>query len=101
MKRLAVALLALAILAVPLAVEAQPGKVYRIGYVGTIPPPASMWDALLGGLRERGYVEGRNVVFEAASRRAGPSASPPWLPSWSSSRWTSSSSPAARRPPAL
>jgi hypothetical protein len=42
-------------LAVPLAAAAQPpGKVYRIGYLGTNPPPADWWDALLNGLRERG-----------------------------------------------
>ena len=52
-------------LAVPLAAAAQPpGKVYRIGYLGTDPPPADWWDALLNGLRERGYSEGRNLVFE-------------------------------------
>src|SRR5262245_32486385 len=52
-------------LAVPLAAAAQPpGKVYRIGYLGTNPPPPDWWDALLDGLRERGYSEGRNLVFE-------------------------------------
>ena len=49
----------------PHAGDAQPpGKVYRIGYLGTNPPPAHQWDALLDGLRERGYIEGRNIVFE-------------------------------------
>src|SRR5215813_1241253 len=53
------------LLAMPLAAEAQqPGKVYRIGYLDTTPPPAHVWDALLDGLRERGYSEGRNLVFE-------------------------------------
>ena len=28
------------------------------------PPPADLWEALLDGLRERGYSEGRNIVFE-------------------------------------
>jgi putative ABC transport system substrate-binding protein len=57
--------LALGILGVPLAAEAQPpGKVYRIGYLATIPPPIYLWEALLDGLRERGYSEGRNLVFE-------------------------------------
>lgn len=41
-----------------------PGKVYRIGYLAAIPPPAHLWEALLDGLRERGYIEGRNLVFE-------------------------------------
>jgi hypothetical protein len=53
------------LLAVPLAAPAPlPGQVYRIGYLGTTPPPAHQWEALLDGLRERGYHEGRNVVFE-------------------------------------
>jgi putative ABC transport system substrate-binding protein len=42
----------------------QPGKVYRIGFLSTNPPEAYAWNALLDGLRERGYIEGRNIVFE-------------------------------------
>ena len=58
-------IVALAILVAPLAATAQPpAKVYRIGYLATIPPPAHLWEALLDGLRERGYSEGRNLVFE-------------------------------------
>jgi putative tryptophan/tyrosine transport system substrate-binding protein len=57
--------LLLSLLAVPLAAAAQPpGKVYRIGYLAPTPPPARVWEALLDGLRERGYHEGRNLVFE-------------------------------------
>jgi putative tryptophan/tyrosine transport system substrate-binding protein len=57
--------LALSVLGAPLAAEAQPrGQVYRIGYLGTTPPPAHQWEALLDGLRERGYREGHNLVFE-------------------------------------
>src|SRR2546426_4921436 len=57
--------LLLSLLVAPLAAEAQPpGQVYRIGYLGTDPPPAHLWEALLDGLRERGYSEGRNLVFE-------------------------------------
>jgi len=57
--------LLVSLLAVPLAAVAQPlGKVYRIGFLSTVPPPAPVWDALLDGLRERGYSEGRNLVFE-------------------------------------
>jgi putative ABC transport system substrate-binding protein len=60
-----IVILTLSILVAPLAAEAQPpGKVYRIGYLDTTPPPADLWDALLEGLRERGYSEGRNIVFE-------------------------------------
>src|SRR5712692_2523844 len=61
----AIITLLLSLLAVPLAAAAQPpGKVYRIGFLSTDPPPARGWDALLDGLRERGYLEGRNIVFE-------------------------------------
>jgi putative ABC transport system substrate-binding protein len=58
-------MLTLSLLAAPLAAEAQPpSQVFRIGYLGTDPPSAPVWDALLDGLRERGYREGWNVVFE-------------------------------------
>jgi putative ABC transport system substrate-binding protein len=45
------------------------GKVYRIGVIAIEPPPSSpgsqrSWDAFLQGLRERGWVEGQNIVFE-------------------------------------
>jgi putative ABC transport system substrate-binding protein len=42
----------------------QPGKVYRIGFLSTNSPEAHAWNALLDGLRERGYIEGQNIVFE-------------------------------------
>src|SRR5215470_5454835 len=58
-------IVALAILVGPLAVAAQPlGQAYRIGILSTDPPIARLWEPLLDGLRERGYSEGRNLVFE-------------------------------------
>jgi putative ABC transport system substrate-binding protein len=58
-------ILTLSLLAAPLAAEAQPlGQVYRLGYLATVPPPAHLWEALLDGLGECGYSEGRNLVFE-------------------------------------
>jgi putative tryptophan/tyrosine transport system substrate-binding protein len=48
----------------PLAAPAPSDRVYRIGFLGTDPPPASLWEALLDGLREHGYREGQNLVFE-------------------------------------
>jgi putative ABC transport system substrate-binding protein len=58
-------IIAFGLLGAPLPTTAQPpGKVYRIGYLAAIPPPAHLWEALLDGLRERGYIEGRNLVFE-------------------------------------
>ena len=58
-------IIAFGLLGAPLPTTAQPpGKVYRIGYLAAIPPPAHLWEALLDGLRERGYIEGHNLVFE-------------------------------------
>lgn len=47
----------------------QAGKVYRIGILETIPAArnAANIDALRKGLRELGYVEGRNLVIEYRS----------------------------------
>src|SRR5947207_11957949 len=58
------ALLALA--AAPLAAEAQPAaKVARIGYLATNPETSShVREAFFQGLRDLGYVEGRNLVIE-------------------------------------
>jgi putative ABC transport system substrate-binding protein len=47
--------------------QAQPSaKVYRIGFLlgATAESVATLFGALVEGLRELGYVEGRNVVFE-------------------------------------
>ncbi|MBI2154574.1 MAG: ABC transporter substrate-binding protein [Candidatus Rokubacteria bacterium] len=57
--------LALGLLAAPLAAEAQQpaGKVYRIGLLGTSPINPH-YEAFRQGLRELGYVEGRNIVIE-------------------------------------
>ena len=53
--------------AAPLVAAAQPtAKVYRIGFLVTATPTETghLLKALSEGLRELGYVEGRNVVFE-------------------------------------
>ena len=55
------------LLAAPLAAEGQQArKVYRIGYlgVGTASAYANRIEALRAGLRDLGYVEGKNVVIE-------------------------------------
>jgi putative ABC transport system substrate-binding protein len=55
------------VVAWPVAVRAQQGgKVPRIGYLdlGPASASASRVEALLGGLRDLGWVEGRNVIFE-------------------------------------
>ncbi len=57
----------LALLASPLAVRAQPaGKVYRVGFLGnsTAALEANLVGPFREGLRDLGYVEGRNVQIE-------------------------------------
>jgi len=68
-------ILALALLATPEPSSGQqPGKVYRIGWLSTAryePPPQNCplkgspyWQAWVEGLRERGYIQGQNLVIE-------------------------------------
>lgn len=68
LRRLALVAL-LVVLAAPLVCAAQtPARPWRIGFLGTVPltsPDAARnWSAFEQALKERGYVEGRNVVFE-------------------------------------
>jgi putative tryptophan/tyrosine transport system substrate-binding protein len=55
-------------LAAPLAAEAQqPGKVYRVGILtnkASDLAEARLWQAFRLGLRERGWIEGQNIVLE-------------------------------------
>ena len=59
-----------ALLAASLAAEAQQtGKVFRIGILANLRPRASergggLWEAFIEGLRELGYVDGRNIMIE-------------------------------------
>jgi putative ABC transport system substrate-binding protein len=58
------------LLAAPLAAWAQQvGKIYRIGILETIPAAqnAAKLDGLRKGLRDLGYVEGRNLIIEYRS----------------------------------
>jgi hypothetical protein len=46
--------------------QQQPaGKVYRIGFLSQGQPPKAFLEALQQGLRERGYAEGRNLVWNS------------------------------------
>jgi putative ABC transport system substrate-binding protein len=65
MKRLVVALLALVLLAAPLAAEAQqPSGLPRVGVLRPGSPPDPLVDDLKQGLRDLGYIEGQNVILE-------------------------------------
>jgi putative ABC transport system substrate-binding protein len=67
-----IALLGGVMAAWPLRARAQQ-RVYRIGHLAiaaptdTPPPPPANWDAFVRGLRDAGYVEGRNIQFEHRS----------------------------------
>jgi len=64
----AYALLATALLGVPLLVEAQQvEKTYRVGYLSIRPLPDPHLEAFRQGLQDLGYVEGRNVVLVTRS----------------------------------
>ena len=54
------------VLAAPLAAQAQPGKVFRVGFLGaeTASTNRHFLDAFRLGMRERGYVEGQNLTLE-------------------------------------
>jgi ABC-type uncharacterized transport system substrate-binding protein len=64
------AFIASGLLAIPLLIRAQtPRRVYRIGILESIPAArnAANLDALKRGLRELGYVEGRNLIVDYRS----------------------------------
>ena len=59
--------LAVAVLAGPLAAEAQPaGKVPRIGILANVRlgDAEGLWEAFIQGLRDLGYVESQNITLE-------------------------------------
>ena len=66
-RRAFMAALAGGLLAAPLAAEAQPaGKVPRVAYLSASSAASATWgvEAFRQGLRELGYIEGRNILIE-------------------------------------
>ncbi len=64
--------LTLGLLAGSVGAQTQPGKVLRIGYLYFAVPVSRLPDlpghqAFVGGLRQLGYEEGRNLVLEILS----------------------------------
>ena len=54
----------LGLLAAPLAGEAQPPKVPRIGYLRVPSPQPRQFEAFREGLKALGYIEGQNIAIE-------------------------------------
>lgn len=54
---------AVAASAAPLLGWAQ-GRQFRIGLISAVPPTPDMLNAFREGMRERGYIEGRNISFD-------------------------------------
>ncbi len=64
-RKIVICLLTTALLSIAPFVDAQQaGKVNRIGFLRTAAPPESYLEAFRQGLKELGYVEGKNIAFE-------------------------------------
>jgi ABC-type uncharacterized transport system substrate-binding protein len=64
-RRTFLGILASGLLVAPLAAEAQPTKVFRIGILsGGSAEPSPLLEAFRQGLRDLGYIEGQNLVLE-------------------------------------
>jgi putative ABC transport system substrate-binding protein len=65
-KTIVVLLVGLTLVSVPLAEAQQPKKVPRIGFLGAASASAltGQLDAFRQGLRELGYIEGKNIAIE-------------------------------------
>jgi len=67
-RRMLVIALGAAVLIAPFGSLAQQSRVWRVGYLAQIPPPSSSsggYAEFLRGMRELGYIEGKNLVVES------------------------------------
>ena len=64
---LAMVMLLVAVLFAPIVAETQdtPGKMYRIGWLHPVTMPPTWMEAMRQGLRDHGYIEGRNLVVDS------------------------------------
>jgi len=68
----------------PLAARAQQAKVARVGFLGLVSASwhAARSAAFRAGLRELGWIEGRNIVIESAGPRATTTGCREWRTNW-------------------
>ena len=67
-----------ALVAASLTAEAQaPAKIARIGFIDPGLPDTSLFEAFRQGLRDLGYVEGRNILIEFRTAQGKPERFPP------------------------
>src|SRR4051812_28685480 len=73
-RRRFIGIIASGVLAAPLAAAAQQGaKSARIGYLANVPAAnPHLYEAFRQGLRDLGYVEGRNVAIEVRAAEGKP-----------------------------
>jgi putative ABC transport system substrate-binding protein len=68
------------LLAAPIAAEAQQtGKTYRVGILtnkASDPAETRLWQAFRSGLRERGWIEGQNILIEFRAAEGNPARLP-------------------------
>src|SRR6266511_3755209 len=66
MRPIGLVTLAVYLVLAPLAAEAQPGKVFRVGFLTAFSSNADapLFDSFRRGMRELGYEEGRNIVYQ-------------------------------------
>lgn len=57
-------LLGLLLAGFPTWLAAQGAKIHRIGWLSAGPPVDALWKVFIDGLRDRGWIEGRNVAFD-------------------------------------
>src|SRR5207245_4017678 len=81
-------ILTVSLVLAPLAAKAQqPAKIARIGYLSLdVATSAHLRDAFLQGLRDLGYVEGRNVAIEYRDAEGKSERLPPSAPNLVGSR---------------
>jgi len=63
-RKIVAVVIAVAVLVFVHRAEAQPAKVYRIGFLDSSSLSGARWEPLRQRLRELGWIEGKNIAFE-------------------------------------